>query len=135
MNKITSLSAGYAIYAALKEALGEDVTAVYPVVSTENAALPYAVYYRSDSQGEPTKQGKGFDTCTVTIEIYDSDYDNGVRLAEVARSAIERRQLGYTDMQNARQSLTVDCSRLVDSSEDWAGDSFRQTIIFNCRMI
>lgn len=134
MNRLTSLSAGYAIYAALKAALGENVTAVFPIVCKEDAVLPYVVYYRSDSQGEPTKTGNAFDTCTVTIEIYDSDYDD-VRLAEIARSAIELRQLDYTDRKNPLQRLTVSCSRVVDSSEVWAGDCYMQTIIVNCKMI
>lgn len=135
MNRLTSLSAGYAIYAALKAALGNKVTAVYPVISIENATLPFAVYYRSDSQGEPTKTGNAFDTCTVTIEIYDSDYDNGVRLTEIAREAIERKQLKYVSKDNPSQSLTVSCSRVVDSSEIWDDGCYKQTIIVNCKMI
>lgn len=135
MNRLTSLSAGYAVYAALKAALGDKVTAVYPVVSAEDAQLPYAVYYRSDSQGEPTKSSVAFDICSVTVEVYAGDYDQSVELIESAREAIERRRLEYTDDGNPMLGLVVDCSRVVDSSEDWDVDCYKQTIVVNCKMI
>ena len=45
--KKTSLSAGLAVYAVLKEALKDKVTKVYPVVATEDAVMPFLVYRRT----------------------------------------------------------------------------------------
>lgn len=135
LEKLTSLSAGRAIYSALCAALGKDVTAIYPVIANgENAILPYVVYFRETAQGEPTKASTLLDTCNITIQVYDSDYDHGLELIEKVRATIEHRRLRYVDSDNPRLSLVVDCSKMVGSTEMFDVDSFKQEITFECKI-
>lgn len=131
---MTSLSAGYAICGALQAALGDDVTAVYPVIATENARMPFAVYYRTDSEGEPTKQNTLFDTTTIVIDIFDTDYDESVELIERARAAIEGKRFIYTDEEDRNLRIMVNCSRVEGSTEEWWTDCYRQSITVRCKI-
>ena len=59
--KRTSLSAGLAVFALLKGELGNRVTKIYPVVSDENAEMPFAVYRRTGIKSENVKGSTAFD--------------------------------------------------------------------------
>lgn len=131
---VTSLSAGLAVSEVLTKALGDSVTAVYPVVSEQNARMPYVVYYRLATGSNPDKRGNAFDTCQLAIEVYTAGYAEGVGLMERVRQAVECRRISYTDDDDPTQRMTVDCSLVTDSSEEWAGDSFRQALTIECKI-
>lgn len=141
--KLTSLSAGYAVCGALESALKDMVTAVYPVWATdEDAKLPYVVYYRGGSQITPVKEPVGLsqyspsgaDGCTITVQVYDSDYDRGMEIIEAAREAIEGKKIHYTDDDDPARELTIGCSKITDSSEDWDSGIYLQQISVTCRI-
>lgn len=132
--RMTSLSAGYAICGALQNALGDSVTAVYPVMANENAEYPYVVYYRTDSEGEPTKERTLFDTTTIVVEVYDEDYDRSVDLIEAVRDAIENRRIEYTDDLDSHLRLMVNCSRIEGSSEEFDIDCYKQAVTIQCKI-
>lgn len=134
--QLTSLSAGFAVAGSLSEALGDEITGVYPVNAAEDAKAPFITYHREGSQDEPIKQGHAFDTCNVVIDIYDSDYEHGLMLAEAARYAIERKKVTYTDEEDGTKKLVVDCGKVVSSDEGWTADgNYAQEFTVRCRMI
>lgn len=133
--QITSISAGYAIYDRLKEVMGDRLTAVIPIWNDIDAKLPYAIYYRTSSVGEPTKARTAFDTCTIVIEVYAKDYDESIELAESVRAAIEGRKLTYVDDDDPSLRLRVDCSRIVDTEEGKTNDAYLQSMTVECKIV
>lgn len=132
--KITSLSAGYAIRAVIAEALGDDVTAVYPVVSDKNAKMPFAVYYRTGVTRNPDKSNNVNDTCVITVEVFTTTYGEGVRLMERVRRALENTTIHYRDEDDADMRLNVYCSYITDCDEDYVEDAFKQSITIECKI-
>lgn len=134
MQKMTSLSAGYAVRDIIASTLGDRITAVYPVVSVKNATMPYVVYFRTSTASNPTKQANAFDTCQLNIQVYTSDYATGVSLMEDIRAAVEGKTINYVDDDDATLRMKVDCSLITDSQEAWDGDSFLQEISIDCKI-
>lgn len=132
---ITSLSAGLAVNGALKAALGDKVTGIYPVASPENAAMPFVVYYRTGVRDNPTKGSNGFDTCTMEISVFTADYASGVGLIEAVRAAVEGRLIIYTDDADPEARLRVDCGRVADCGEWFGQDTYRQDITIECKIL
>lgn len=133
---MTSLSAGYAVCGALQSALGDRVTSIYPIVADDDAKLPFVIYYREGSEREPTKAlyNADQDSCLITVEIFDEDYDDGLELIETARAALEGKTIVYTDDKDPSKRLTVRCTRVTSSSEEWRLSSYMQEIVVTCKI-
>lgn len=127
-NDKTSLSAGLILYQVLKEAIGDKVTKIYPVV-VDKAILPYVVYRRIGMDVIPTKSGrKNADTIHVTILCYAATYEGSVGLAEDVRLALEGKEYETEEGQLMR------CSNLTDSEEGWENDAYLQTLSFDIKI-
>lgn len=125
----SSLSAGELIYTVLKSnpEVSARVLKVYPVVDESEATLPYIVYRRVQFDKGPVKGQRGPDTAYIEVECYTKDYTEGVELAEAVRDALDGRQYSFA-------GLVMRACDLTDSSEDWAGDAYVQSMTFACRM-
>lgn len=134
--QLTSISAGYAIYDTLKAAMKDRLTAVFPIWKDDDAKLPYALYYRTSSVGEPTKARTAFDTCTIVIEVYAKDYDESIELAESVRASIEGKKLIYVDEDDPSLKLRADCSRVIDTEEGKTDDgAYLQSMTIECKIV
>lgn len=133
--KLTALSAGYAICGALQNALKDKVTAIYPVYSTsEDAKVPYIVYFREGVQLQSDKSEDNRDTCNIVVQVYDTDYDRGLELIEEARAAIEKQKIIWSDDDDPSKRLVVNCTKVTDSAEDWDMGLYLQQITIGCKI-
>lgn len=119
----TSLSSGIVVRSVLAEQL--DIP-VYPVVATEDATPPFAIYQRLGMRTEKTKVHDGIDTCSMAISVYTEDYNSGMELIEAIRRLFESRWWSE-DMDDGSQ-LRLDCSQVTDCGEDWVDDCYSQSI-------
>lgn len=131
--KRTSLSAGLAVYSLLKEALGDRVTKIYPVVSDENAEMPFVVYRRTGIRSENVKGSTAFDSSTLEVSVFSKDYGQGVELTERIRAALEHTTIRCTKERDGFD-MTVGCTRMTDCEESWDADCFRQDLTVECKI-
>lgn len=131
--KRTSLSAGLAVYPVLKEALGDSVTKIYPVMSDENAEMPFVVYRRTGIRSENVKGSTAFDSSTLEISVFSKDYGQGVELMERIRAALELRTIRCTKSAQGFD-MVVGCTRMVDCEESWDADCYRQDLTIECKI-
>jgi len=131
--KRTSLSAGLAVYAVLKESLGKNVTKIYPVVSDENAEIPFVVYRRTGIRSENVKGSTAFDSSTIEVSVFTKDYGQGVELMERIRAALEYTTINCTKETNGFD-MTVGCTRMTDCEESWDADCYRQDLTIECKI-
>lgn len=122
------LSAGLALWWRLADdrAVSASVTRVFPVVA-EEAELPYIAYRRIGLEQRPVKQGSWCDTVRVEVSVCSSGYEEGVRIAELVRSALD----GW---QWSAAGLHVRSCSLAESEESWNDDCYVQTLVFEMRI-
>lgn len=130
---ITSLSAGRAINTVLSAALKNDVTHVYPVVSTENAKMPFVVYRRTGIHTTNTKLQNGFDQCAMEISVYSKEYAEGVAIMEKIRDTIEKKDIVCTKAADGFD-LRMGCSLMTDCEEQWDDDCYCQMMTIECKI-
>lgn len=136
--KMTSLSAGYAICSALQDALKDKVNGVFPIICmNSDVKYPFITYRRLESEREVTKSAYNadMDSCSVSISVFDNDYERGLELIEEARAAIEGKVIGYQDADNPSNTLTVKCAKVTSSDEDWNEQgAYIQEMIISCKI-
>lgn len=136
--KMTSLSAGYAVSGALRDALGDKINGVYPIICTDsNVKYPFITYRRLESEREATKSAynSDMDACSISVSVFDDDYERGLSIAEDARAALEGKTIEYRDVDGHDDTLTVRCARVSSSDEDWNEQgAFIQDIIITCKI-
>ncbi len=118
--KMTSLSAGYAICGVLQEALRDKVNGVFPVICmNSDVKYPFVTYRRLESEREATKSAYNadMDSCSVSVSVFDDDYERGLSIIEDARAAIEGKTVEYQDEADPDDTLTVKCARVTSSDE------------------
>ena len=130
----TSLSAGKVINAVLSEKLKGTVTQITPVISTKDAKMPFVVYHRFSLQGEPTKGGRCYDSCSIEIDVYTKTYGEGIDIAEMIRETLEGKNINCRKETDGID-LRIDCGRMTDCDEGWDGDSYRQSLTIECKII
>lgn len=131
--KKTSLSAGLAVYAVLKEALKDKVTKVYPVVATEDAVMPFLVYRRTGVRSNPSKVGTCFDSSVIELSVFSKDYGEGVEIIEAARATLENKTIHCTKAKDGFD-MVVGCTQMTDCEESWDGDCYRQDLTIECKI-
>lgn len=121
------------MYAVLKESLGESVTKIYPVVSDENAEMPFVVYRRTGIRSENVKGSTAFDSSTIEVSVFTKDYGQGVELMERIRAALEHTTINCTKETDGFD-MTVGCTRMTDCEESWDADCYRQDLTIECKI-
>ena len=132
--KATSLSAGIAIKAVLTEGLGKSVTRVTPVISTEDATMPFVVYRRTELEGTASKSGRSFDTCAIELRVYTKTYGEGIAIAERIRELLEYKNITCKESVDGID-LRMDCGRMVACDEGWDNDSYVQSMTLECKIV
>lgn len=131
--KRTSLSAGLAVFALLKGELGNRVTKIYPVVSDENAEMPFVVYRRTGIRSENVKGSTAFDSSTIEVSVFTKEYGEGVELMERIRAALEHTTIRCTKERDGFDMM-VGCTRMIDCEESWDADCYRQDLTIECKI-
>jgi len=131
--KRTSLSAGLAVFALLKGELGNSVKKIYPVVSDENAEMPFVVYRRTGIRSENVKGSTAFDSSTIEVSVFTKEYGEGVELMERIRAALEHTTIQCTKERDGFDMM-VGCTRMIDCEESWDADCYRQDLTIECKI-
>ena len=122
------LSASKLIGAVLTQAVGKNVTAIFPVIAAQNAILPYICYYRESISQDPVKNGlPGASSAVIKIHCCTSDYGESVVLAEAVKAALDCKS--YIVGELRMRSCT-----LAGASEAYDSDAFIQTLTFNVKI-
>lgn len=121
------------MYSVLKESLGKNVTKIYPVVSDENAEMPFVVYRRTGIRSENVKGSTAFDSSTIEVSVFTKDYGQGVELMERIRAALEHTTINCTKETNGFDMM-VGCTRMTDCEESWDADCYRQDLTVECKI-
>lgn len=134
--KMTSLSAGYAICGHLQTAMGNKINGVFPIYCKDSdIKYPFITYRRGESEREPTKSpyNADADSCSITVRVFDDDYERGLELIEEARSALEGHTITYFD--DDGNTLKVFCAKVTSSDEDISNEgAYAQEIIITCKI-
>ena len=135
---MTSLSAGYAICGALKEGLGDKINGIYPIICMDkDSRYPFINYVRQNSEREATKSpyNADQDSCSISVRVYDDNYERGLEIIEEARAILEGKVFVYTDKDNPSSTLTVKCAKVSSSDEDWTENgAYMQEIVITCKI-
>lgn len=125
----SSLSVGEIIRELLLSS--EDVAAItrhiFPVMIQTSAELPYIVYSRTGLNARSVKEHRSSDEVEVEVACYTGRYDEGIRLAEAVRAAIDGCQAEYGDLFMSKCILT-------SASEGYSADAFVQYLVFNIKV-
>lgn len=127
----TSLSVGLLLYEALN--CSPEVTSItdkiFPVIQPSEVTLPYICYSRKSVETLSNKQNTRNDTAIVEFRCYAESYGESVELGEAVRSALDYQQMSDDD-----NELVIRSCQMVDASDDFEGDSFFQTLIFQIKI-
>lgn len=108
----------------IKELVG---TQVYPVIAPENTQDNYIVYVRDEYSIDRTKTGIAFHNCIVFISCVSSSYDESQLIADAVFQALDGKYKINTEQHN------INSIELIDSTEDYNGDCFIQTLSFSIK--
>ena len=129
MSDKSSLSAGELIRATLLEdaEVCAATTRIFPV-KAEDATLPYILYRRAELEVSPQKSGKpGSEKLQIELDCCSQGYEEGLKLAETVRSALD-----FVSTEN--DGLQMRACLLSNASEEYQGDIFMQKLIFTIKI-
>ena len=129
MSDKSSLSAGELIRATLLEdaEVCAATTRIFPV-KAEDATLPYILYRRAELEVSPQKSGKpGSEKLQIELDCCSQGYEEGLKLAETVRSALD-----FVSTEN--DGLQMRACPLSNASEEYQGDIFMQKLIFTIKI-
>ena len=129
MSDKSSLSAGELIRATLLEdaEVCAATTRIFPV-KAEDATLPYILYRRAELEASPQKSGKpGSEKLQIELDCCSQGYEEGLKLAETVRSALD-----FVSTEN--DGLQMRSCYLSNASEEYQGDIFMQKLIFTIKI-
>lgn len=121
----TVLSAAQLLYPRLKAWLdGYGVSGICPVGVSREVKQPYVTFYRASLDSTAVKQGFPANSAEVVVQVFSSDYGEGLRIAERVYNALE----GYTVETPA---LRLRSCRCTDAAEGTDGaDLYVQNLKF-----
>lgn len=119
MDSESSLSIGKYFRARLLEHHGvaAKVTAIYPLISADNVALPHIAYRVISMDSPQSAPSHTADRVNVEMAVYAGTYDEAVEIAENCREALA----GWHDGM-------VSGAYIVNQSDDFAGDAFAKLL-------
>lgn len=137
MSSMSVLSVGALIYDVLSkdDELSRDCNKIFPVVSEDEAILPYIVYSRSSIGVIPIKYGEpmeGATTAYVEISCYSESYSQSQRMAERVCRLLDNSQHVYTDNEN--NQLVARSISLTGADEQWDSDAYVQHLSFQIKV-
>lgn len=108
----------------IKELVG---TQIYPIIAPEGTTNNYIVYVRDEYSIDRTKVGIAFHNCIVFISCVSSSYDESQEIADAVFQALDGKYKINTEQHN------INAIELVDSTEDYDGDVYIQTLSFSIK--
>lgn len=129
MSDKSSLSAGELIRATLLEdaEVCATTTRIFPVRAKETT-LPYILYRRAELETLPQKSGKpGSEKLQMELNCFSQGYEEGLKLAEAVRSALDF-------VSTEHDGLQMRVCYLSNASEEYQGDIFMQKLIFTIKI-
>lgn len=108
----------------IKELVG---TQIYPIIAPEGTTNNYIVYVRDEYSIDRTKTGIAFHNCIVFISCVSSSYDESQKIADAVFQCLDGKYKINTEQHN------INAIEMVDSTEDYNGDCFIQTLSFSIK--
>ena len=100
---------------------------IYPIIAPENTQGNYIVYVRDEYSISRDKFGIDEQQCVVYISCVSSDYDESQQLADAVFQVLDNRYNVHND------KLTIRSIEMTDSTEDYSGDVYVQTLQFSIK--
>lgn len=100
---------------------------IYPIIAPENTQGNYIVYVRDEYSIDRTKTGIVFHNCIVFISCVSSSYDESQEIADAVFQCLDGKYKINTEAHN------INAIELVDSTEDYDGDVYIQTLSFSIK--
>lgn len=100
---------------------------IYPIIAPENTQGSYIVYVRDEYSIDRTKTGIAFHNCIVFISCVSSSYDESQKIADAVFQCLDGRYKINSEQHN------INSIELVDSTEDYDGDVYIQTLSFSIK--
>lgn len=108
----------------IKELVG---TQIYPIIAPEGTTNNYIVYVRDEYSIDRTKTGIAFHNCIVFISCVSSSYDESQEIADAVFQCLDGKYKINSEQHN------INAIELVDSTEDYNGDCYIQTLSFSIK--
>jgi hypothetical protein len=108
----------------LNELVGNQI---YPIVAPEGTKGDYIVYVRDQYSISRTKQGIYEQSCIVFISCVSESYDTSQKLASSVFNCLDGRHKITTE------NLVINSIEMLDSTEDYTGDVYIQTLEFSIK--
>ncbi len=105
---------------ALTELIGDRM---YPIVTVHETTFPFVVYERTAVGSEYTKDGRTEDSVSCAVYILAETYEESVRIAELARKALEGKAADY-------DGFSVTDAEFSGATEAYDSDTFIQRLDF-----
>lgn len=105
----------------IKELVGNKI---FPIIAPESTEGNYIVYVRDEYSIDRTKTGIAFHNCIVFISCVSSSYDESQEIADAVFQCLDGKYRINTEQHN------INAIELVDSTEDYDGDVYIQTLSF-----
>ncbi len=100
---------------------------IYPIIAPEGTQGNYIVYVRDEYSIDRTKVGIAFHNCIVFISCVSSSYDESQEIADAVFQALDGKYKINSEQHN------INAIELVDSTEDYDGDVYIQTLSFSIK--
>lgn len=100
---------------------------IYPIIAPEGTEGSYIVYVRDEYSIDRTKVGIAYHNCIVFISCVSSSYDESQEIADAVFQALDGKYKINTEQHN------INAIELVDSTEDYDGDVYIQTLSFSIK--
>ena len=100
---------------------------IYPIIAPEGTEGSYIVYVRDEYSIDRTKTGIVFHNCIVFISCVSSSYDESQEIADAVFQALDGKYKINTEQHN------INSIELIDSTEDYDGDVYIQTLSFSIK--
>ena len=86
---------------------------IFPLVAEEGTDYPYLIMKLESILPEYTKDGRTYDTITVSVTVYAKDYKTVTQIQESVRTILESYSF-----------------KLDSLNEDFSSDAYRQTVYY-----
>lgn len=130
----SKLQTKFSVCTLIREKLLEDEkikglvdSRIYPIIAPEGTEGNYIVYVRDEYSIDRTKVGIAFHNCIVFISCVSSSYDESQKIADAVFQCLDGKYRINTEQHN------INAIELVDSTEDYDGDVYIQTLSFSIK--
>ena len=122
------LSISKHIYAALsgsaeiQKAIGKNK--IFPIATKNEVPFPFIVYERDSVNPQYDKSGESVTESSVNVYVLTENYTQGLDIAEMVVSALERKDAAYKDFKVIGATMT-------GAAESYTANTFVQQLSFN----